>query len=162
MSLWIAALTSFARNDKLLCTFSLRHCEGVRRTTEAIQSTRVACLFGLPRSLRSAPPKSAVLDYWQLEVLPLVLFCIRKNSLVSFFFAFAKTHSYRTSTQDVLGAFQAHGALAKIRLLDFLLAQLCRSFGFASTRFKLRSPGFASLTRPEIRRNDEERGRGNP
>ncbi len=35
----------------------------------------------------------------------------------SFFFAFAKTHSYRTSTQDVLGAFQAHGALAKIRSL---------------------------------------------
>ena len=33
----------------------------------------------------------------------------------SLFFAFAKNHSYRTSTQDVLGAFQAHGALAKIR-----------------------------------------------
>ena len=32
--------------------------------------------------------------------------------------------------------------------MDFLHAQLCRSFGFASTRFGLRSPGFASLTRP--------------
>ena len=39
------------------------------------------------RSLRSAPPKSAVLDYWQLEVLPLVLFCFCKNSLVSNFYA---------------------------------------------------------------------------
>ena len=56
----------------------------------------------------------------------------------------------------MLGAFQAHGALAKIRVLDFLLAQLCRSFGFASTRFELRSPGF---TRPEIRRNDGEKMR---
>ena len=28
-----------------------------------------------------------LLDYWQLEVLPLVLFCIRKNSLVSNFYA---------------------------------------------------------------------------
>ena len=41
----------------------------------------------------------------------------------------------------------SHGALtsfspAKIRFLDFLIAQLCRSFGFASTRFELRSPGF--------------------
>ena len=30
--------------------------------------------------------------------------------------------------------------LPKIRVLDFLLAQLCRSFGFASIRFELRSP----------------------
>ena len=36
----------------------------------------------------------------------------------------------------------------QIRFLDFLIAQLCRSFGFASTRFELRSPGF---TRTEIR-----------
>ena len=36
-------------------------------------------------------------------------------------------------------------------VLDFLIAQLCRSFGFASARFELRSPGF---TRTEIRRND--------
>ena len=49
--------------------------------------------------------------------------------------------------------------LTSFAVLDFLLAQLCRSFGFASTRFELRSPGF---TRPEIRRNDGERGRGNP
>ena len=31
--------------------------------------------------------RPALLDYWQLEVLPLVLFCIRKNSLVSNFYA---------------------------------------------------------------------------
>ena len=35
-----------------------------------------------------------------------------------------------------------------VAVLDFLLAQLCRSFGFASTRFELRSPGF---TRTKIR-----------
>ena len=39
-------------------------------------------------------------------------------------------------------------SLSLVAVLDFLLAQLCRSFGFASTRFELRSPGF---TRPEIR-----------
>ena len=53
MSLWIAALTSFARNDAQFFAFIPRHCEGVRRTTEAIQSTGVACFYGLPRSLRS-------------------------------------------------------------------------------------------------------------
>ena len=42
-------------------------------------------------------------------------------------------------------------AAPSFAVLDFLLAQLCRSFGFASTRFELRSPGF---TRTEIRRND--------
>ena len=30
--------------------------------------------------------------------------------------------------------------LTSFAVLDFLLAQLCRSFGFASTRFELRSP----------------------
>ena len=139
MSLWIAALTSFARNDKLLCTFSLRHCEGVRRTTEAIQSTRVACLFGLPRSLRSAPPKSAVLDYWQLEVLPLVLFCIRKNSLVSNFYAGRAgclSGTRRTCQNPPLG-FPYRSLLSWTSLR-------CRPL-------RTRSPGFASLTRPEIR-----------
>ena len=40
-------------------------------------------------------------------------------------------------------------------VLNFLPAQLCHSFGFASTRFELRSPGF---TRPKIR---SPKGRGN-
>ena len=43
------ALVPRARND----VFSPRHCEGVRRTTEAIHSTNAACLYRLPRSLRS-------------------------------------------------------------------------------------------------------------
>ena len=47
------ALVPRARNDALFCAFFPRHCEGVRWTTEAIQSTRVACFYGLPCSLRS-------------------------------------------------------------------------------------------------------------
>ena len=49
VSLDCHALVPRARND----VFSPRHCEGVRRTTEAIQSAGVACFYGLPRSLRS-------------------------------------------------------------------------------------------------------------
>ena len=43
--------------------------------------------FRLRYSSAEKEGKSAVLDYWQLEVLLLVLFCIRKNSLVSNFYA---------------------------------------------------------------------------
>ena len=43
------ALVPRARND----VFSPRHCEGVRRTTEAIQSAGVACFYGLPRGALS-------------------------------------------------------------------------------------------------------------
>ena len=35
--------TKIRRNDVSFFAFPLRHCEGVRRTTEAIQSTGVAC-----------------------------------------------------------------------------------------------------------------------
>ena len=39
------------RNDASFCVFFPRHCE--ERSDEAIHSTGVACLFRLPRSLRS-------------------------------------------------------------------------------------------------------------
>ena len=44
------ALVPRARND----VFSPRHCEGVRRTTEAIQSANAACFYGLPCGALSA------------------------------------------------------------------------------------------------------------
>ena len=58
-------------------------------------------------------------SYWIASVVLLSLIIGSSKFYHSLFFAFAKNHSYRTSTQDVLGAFQAHGALAKIRCLEF-------------------------------------------
>ena len=76
----------------IVCVQHLSHLEfcatfHVRKILKPVQDDSLECFYRMPRSLRSAPPKSAVLDYWQLEVLPLALFCIRKNSLVSNFYA---------------------------------------------------------------------------
>ena len=64
----------------------------------------------------------------------------------SFFFAFAKTHSYRTSTQDVLGTFLAHDALAKIRSLA--MTKCDASLRASERREAIQSTGGAGVSCP--------------
>ena len=104
-------------------TLFIRRCSYILEKL-LYKSTKIfdnaACLYRLPRSLRSLS--------WIIG---------SSKFYHSLFFAFAKNHSYRTSTQDVLGAFQAHGALAKIRVLDFrtdLISNLFKKTVFAKIR----------------------------